>query len=269
MQSLLRASGVPAAVIAEVPAVLQGCDVCWEWDTPGPAAVTTTRLITEFNLEVQMDVWFYRSLIDQPDTQIAILHLIDAAIRWSANGLCKSKEERTLCTVMNEIWIGTHGPPTRLVVDGETGLPGRGASDWAEVQRINLKIKPVGTNAWIAERHQQMFRIAAHAMDTQMKKEGIWAPFAQTLTTLTFSHNALVNTEGATADEALYGRTPPLLPAFEGATEADNNDDMPMPETHARHHSRMRDIAVSKIFRQQPRTGYVEQTGQRQGRLWS
>eukprot|EP00959_Pyramimonas_sp_CCMP1952_P365837 7661987-Pyramimonas_sp.AAC.1 len=105
----MRAAQVPAKAVGEVPGVVQGCDVCRQWQTPPPHSVTAVRLVTEFNFEVQMDLWFCHSLIDQPHVMRTIMHLIDVCIRWSANGLLKDKEETTLCTKISELWLSHHG----------------------------------------------------------------------------------------------------------------------------------------------------------------
>ncbi len=247
MQALLRAAGAPARAVGEVPGVVQGCDVCRNWQIPTTASVTATRLITEFNYEVQMDLWFLHSLIDKPQIQRTIMHLIDACVRWSANGLLKDKEEITLCTRISELWLTVHGPMRTLVQDGESGMKGRAVADWAEANRIQLKYRPPGSKAWIAERHQQIQRKTFHSIEGQMQKEGIYAPVEQTLATVTFAHNALVNTDGSVAYQALYGRTPALLPTFDGATEAERDDRLPRGETLARSQARIREIAVTKI----------------------
>ena len=93
-----------------------------------------------------------------------------------------------------------------------------------------------------------MLRKSAHSTEDQMKKEGIFVPFEQTLATITFAHNALVKVDGHTAYNAVYGRTPNLLPTFDGATEAERQDDLPRCESLTRYHSRAREIAIAKII---------------------
>ena len=140
-------------------------------------------------VNMQMYLCVYGSLIDKPDVQRIILHMIDVAVWWSANGLCANRDGASRCTTMSWIVVQLHGPPHRIVLDGETCLSGRAASDSAETNRLNLKLKPVGSKAWITELHQQIHRVSAHATESQIKKEGISVPFEQTLATVTFTHN--------------------------------------------------------------------------------
>ena len=61
-----------------------------------------------------------------------------------------------------------------LVQDGESGMKGRAVADWAEANRIQLKYRPPGSKAWIAERHQQIQRKTFHSTEGQIQKEGIY-----------------------------------------------------------------------------------------------
>ncbi len=143
MQSLLRASGAPPLAIAEVPAMVQSCDVCRRWHPPpDPNNVTTGRLVTEFNDEVQFDLWFYRSLIDEPENMRTIGHVIDVCLRLCAQEVMQSKAETELCNFISRCWVAVHTPMKLLVQDGETGMRTRSVADWASTCHIDLKFKP-------------------------------------------------------------------------------------------------------------------------------
>ena len=64
LERILRASGAPARAIGDIPAVVKNCLICREWTKPGPRNVMSVRLITDFNIEVQMDTFFYHSLLE-------------------------------------------------------------------------------------------------------------------------------------------------------------------------------------------------------------
>ena len=139
MQSLMRAAKAPKGAINEVPSLVQGCDLCRQWQKPPPHTVVAVRLIKEFNQEVQMDLWFYNSLIDKPELERIVMHLIDACVRWSQNGQLPDRTEISLCTKISTMWITHHGPMTVLVQDGESAMKGRSVADWAEANRTKLK----------------------------------------------------------------------------------------------------------------------------------
>ena len=201
MCPLLRAGGAAPLSISEVPAMIQKCDICRKWTKPTPRSVVTARLVTEFNIEVQFDLWFYHSLIDKS-------HLEDTAIRLIANFLLDSKEESSLCRGISKSWIPTHGLVKVLVQDGEIGMRSAVTADWAGANSIQLKFKPSEVKAWVAERHQALLRDAAHAVESQLQKEGIFSQFETTLAMITFAHNSLTDMGGFSPYNALYGVQP-------------------------------------------------------------
>ncbi len=100
--------------------------------------MTSARLITEFNAEVQVDMLFIHSKMEPERGIINVVHLVDAAIRWGAAGVIKTKEEEELCSTISRIWIAVHGPMEVLVSDEESWLKGRCATDWAESNSLSL-----------------------------------------------------------------------------------------------------------------------------------
>ena len=70
-----------------------------------------------FNEEVQFDLLFYHSLVDQPDKLRNIAHLVDCCIRWSATGECETKEEEELTSKISAIWVSIFGPMETLTLD--------------------------------------------------------------------------------------------------------------------------------------------------------
>ena len=74
---LLKAAGAPADVLDMVPEVVDTCRICRAWAKP-TTSMTSNRLITEFNQEVECDVVFSR----HQGRQKLFLHLVDRAVRW-------------------------------------------------------------------------------------------------------------------------------------------------------------------------------------------
>ena len=196
MTQTLKAAGVPAKTLAEIPSVVQGCMICRNWKRPGPRNMTSSRLITEFNAEVQVDLLFIHSKMEPARGLITVVHLVDAAIRWAAAGVSKSKEEEDLCSTISQIWIAIHGPMGVLVSDEESGLQGRCASDWAEANSMNLKPKAPRQEAQIVERHNALLRHVIHIVEEQLIKEGIHITFEQVLSICVFMKNALTVVDG-------------------------------------------------------------------------
>jgi len=246
MKRILSATGTPARAIADVPAVVQACHVCREWKTPGPRNITTFRLITEFNVEVQFDLLFYHSLLEPKRGLITICHLICACIRWSATGLT-TKEEVELCKCISRIWISWAGPMGTLVTDVESGLSGRCAMDWALANGVNIKFKAPRQKAWIVERHNEILRRGLHGTESQLKKESLTASFEMVLAQVTFMHNSLTVINSSTPYQALLGRQPAMLPPLEGGTTG-QVESLARPETNARNEARVREMAAINII---------------------
>ena len=177
------------------------------------------RLITDFNIEVQMDLFFYHSLLEPKrggPEGIIVLHLIDAGIRFSATCAILNKDEVTLTTQIGKIWVSPFAPMKTMVQDQESGMRGQCAMDWASSLGIELKYKAPGQAAWIAEKHNDLKRRALHKTESQLIKESLVTTFDHALCIVTFMQNALINIKGRTPYQALIGRQPNMLPPLIG-----------------------------------------------------
>ena len=247
MTQVLKAANAPARAVSEIPSVVQGCHVCRDWYRPPPKSVTTFRIVDAFNEEVQFDLMFYHSILHPDAVTKVIVHLVDACLRWSSTGIAASKEEVELVTVIGRIWIATFGNMKVLVLDEETGMRGRCASDWAESNGIQLKYKAPRQKAWIVERHNELLRQALHLTETQLKRDGVQVPFEQVLTTVTFMKNALTVINTSTPYQGLFGFQPAILPPLEGGYQGQVSNEGARPETNSRHQAQVREAAASNI----------------------
>jgi len=248
MTQTLKAARVPGTAIADIASVVQGCTVCRDWTRPGPKNIASYRLVVSFNEEVQFDLLFYHSLVDNPSKLRSIMHLVDACVRWSTAAETNSKEEEELTTSVSVCWISIFGAMQTLVLDEESGMRGRCAVDWAEANNIGLKYKAPRQKAWIVERHNELLRQGLHTTETQMIKEGIVMPFKVILATVTFAKNALTVINDSTPYQAVLGRQPSILPPLEGGYNGSLVDDQARPETGCRGTTRVREIAACNII---------------------
>ena len=249
----LKAAGAPAAAIADIPAMVQGCRVCRDWKRPGPTNVATIRMVENFNEEVQFDLMFYESLIDKKRGRLPIIHLIDACIRWSTTAIVASREEEELTMGISRAWISTFGSMTTLVQDGETGMRGQLALDWALANAITLKFKAPRQKAWLVERGNEILRQALHKTETQLLQEDLTSISVEcTLAMVTFMKNSLTVIGTSTPYQALLGRQPLILPPQEGGTTAQQNGGTAVEcnrgFTDGKHQARVREIAAINII---------------------
>ena len=114
MISLLRAAGLPANVLDLVKPVCDTCKVCRLWTRPADRPQTSSRLSTEFNVLVEVDLLFIESLV--------VLHMCDCCIRWSAGKIIASKQVSDILDGLVDAWFKIFGPPRTLVSDHEFAL---------------------------------------------------------------------------------------------------------------------------------------------------
>ena len=109
-----------------------------------------------------------------------------------------------------------HGAMLELVVDGERGICiAQEMTDYLKQKGIKLRERAPEQHARIIERRGAHTREAMHRIKSQCDEEGIQVPDSEILSEAVFAGNALLSINDSTPYNALYGRTPPLLPGLE------------------------------------------------------
>eukprot|EP00959_Pyramimonas_sp_CCMP1952_P113819 2379611-Pyramimonas_sp.AAC.1 len=75
MKELMRAAGAPPEAIDVVASMVDTCPVCRQWQHVGVRPISKTKIVIDFNMEVEVDLMFWSTR--------AILHVVDCCIRWS------------------------------------------------------------------------------------------------------------------------------------------------------------------------------------------
>ena len=203
MKMLLEAAGVEPSVLALTDDVVATCGTCRLWTRPGVRSVTSTRLSTQFNESVQVDLLFVK--------HYTILHMIDSCIRWSAAQVIPSREFDAIMTGMELIWFRQYGFPQELVSDREGALDTDAAAGELEKRHVKLTLRARYQHAGIVERHNELLRRQIHYIDAQATADGVRTDFPGILAEALFAKNALFTCGGFSPYEALFGRTPGLL----------------------------------------------------------
>ena len=217
-EPLLRAAGVPPAVLSLVKATVDTCVVCRSWQRPGPRAVTSSSMPVRFNETVQVDILFVFNKM--------ALHIIDVCTRFSQALILPSRSAEEILHCLQTGWFQLFGPPQTLISDQEGGLTGPESAAWLEQRNVVLKVRAKNQHADMVERHHEILRRQIHLINTNAEQEGLRASLSAVLSEAVFAKNVLFNTGGASPYEAVFGRIPPLVNVTRPdlATEVDDRD---------------------------------------------
>ena len=188
MKNTLEVGGAPPAAIADIPSVVQACQICRDWRRPNPRNILSFRLVRQCNEEVQFDLMFHVCRLEPDRGMLPILHLIDVCLRFS-QGATSRKDELALTTTISRIWISIFAAMQTLTMDEETGMRCQTVSDWASANGMNLKFKAPQQRAWIVERHNDLLRRTIRTTEDQLINEDLWVPFEQVLAIVIFMRN--------------------------------------------------------------------------------
>ena len=236
MRRLLSNAGLPERVLVLLPDICDTCSVCRKWAHPLPTSVASVNVAESFNLQVELDLMFYRDKV--------IFHMIDRCTRWHATKEVPSKHTDPMLQAIAEVWVAIHGPPKEIICDGESACKTLDASVYFDRLGIKFIVRAPNQHARFIERRGALLRDVLHKIDSQLQAEGLTGiPFAQRLSEATFAGNALVSVNGSTPYNALYGRVPHLLPDLQAHI---GNPDTDRPDAVRGSH-RLREIAVQQM----------------------
>ena len=231
MRRMLERVGVSDEVLKMIPETVDTCRVCREWSKPGPSRACNVEVADKFNEQVECDLLFVHKNI--------IFHMIDRCTRWHAAKIVENKEEKTLMTAIEELWVTTHGSPKELITDGESGITrSESTNRYLARKGIRLHVRGKEQHARFIERRGALLRDAILRIEGQLKEEGLFAdtPFTSILAEAVFSGNAMLSINGSTPYNAVYGRVPNLLPGIDQVAPPDAHRDPPL----VRHTHRLR-----------------------------
>ena len=242
---LLKAAGAPADVLDMVPEVVDTCRICRAWAKPS-TSMTSNRLITEFNQEVECDIVFSK----HQGRQKMFLHLVDRAVRWCSTTELEDKSTEKLLDAIDTCWVAIFGPMKTIIIDGELGLDNESSTWYFQVRGINKRTAAVGQHPRIADRRVQILRSSIHKISSQLSEEGIAMPFKRILAEATFVINTISSVAGVSPYVAVRGRSPALMPELgpRDPVNDDRNDACPI-----QHAAKIRELAVQTITEQTAR----------------
>ena len=204
MLKLLKRAGIPNQILDLIPPIVQTCKVCRNWQQHGPANVTSINIADKFNEQVECDLMFFKGYI--------FFHLIDRCVRWHHAIIISDKTESE-CQRGIASWVQIHGPMQVLYMDSESGVViSEQCRIWLHRQGIKLTPRAKGQQMPYIDRRTALFRKVLLTIIDQLRSEGINIPIELILPEAVFVGNALLSVDNETPYNALYGRTPRILP---------------------------------------------------------
>ena len=238
MYRLLERAGCPESALQKIKAICDTCTACRAWAKPQPESITSVDLADEFNKQVEYDIVFIY--------KFAIFHLVDRCTRWQEATIVDHKDEHHLVDAI-DAWVSRHGPMKELIGDGESGIVrSEYCKEYLDRKGIKLSPRAKDQHARIVERRGALLRDCIHRIDAQCQLEGMnHIPFKHRLSEAVFCLNALLSINNTTPFNAVYGRSPKILPDI-NCPDASHEEDAPAPGL-IRHTNRLREIAVQNI----------------------
>ena len=236
MKAVLQKAGISGKILEMIDSIVDTCRICRTWARPAADAVSSSRIITGFNVEVEGDLIFYKTMRKLHP----ILHLVDRGTRWAAGYLLEDKTTSEILRGL-DLWIGTFGPMQVLIFDGEQGLQDDEARIYFEIKGITKRTAAVGQHTRIVDRRTQVLRDTMHKVQSQLSEEGVQVPISRILAEAVYATNALTSVNGYSPFTAVLGRVPPMLPDVMAV--ADDTTGAPS----SAHTHRLREIAIQAI----------------------
>ena len=195
----------------------KGCETCIKYKKPPLRPIVCTSLARMFNEVVTVDIFFHKN--------IPIIHLCDAATRFSRASVIRSKHRDVVIEAIIVLWISLFGPPQKILTDNGGEFS---SHDFREMgAKLNTVVMSTATESpWsngINERHHS---ILTHMLNRLLEEHNIELQVA--LAWSCAAKNALANVYGYSPNQLLYGHNPNFpsalnneLPALETNTNSE------------------------------------------------
>ena len=163
------------------------------------------------NQKVETDVIFWKDFV--------IIHFVDHATRWQTASLVASRTIADLVGALDKSWVLIFGPMKELILDGESALASVECAAYLDRHGIKRRPRAPGQHAQYAERRGGLLKEQLNRSCSQLATEGYkignsprQMPMDSLLAECVFAGNALLSYHGHSPYEAVFGRTPSLLP---------------------------------------------------------
>jgi hypothetical protein len=171
--------------------------------------------------------------------------MICEATRWSVTVLLEGKKSEHIIPAIINCWFRIWGPPETITADHEGALCSEEASIAFDRWGVSFRPKPVGSHAYIVERHHELLRSQFLHIQQQCVAEKLQVSDSEILSEATFAKNTMLQIHGKSPYEAVIGRTPKIMQEFEdqGISAIDDSKGGSL----SRHAVRLRELAMQAM----------------------
>ncbi|CAK0834374.1 unnamed protein product [Prorocentrum cordatum] len=240
LKEMLIAAGAPQEAIDLIQIVCDTCPACRAWHRPGKRPIATSRVITDFNQDVQIDLLFWKTKI--------VMHMLDTLVRFSVAAIIPDRNTGTIIGAVTHYWFRLFGAPAVLTSDREGALDSDEARSWASRWQCKLNLRPRGAHARMVERHHELLRHQLHLVDEQCTRDGTPVPDEAILDECVLAKNCMISISGnITPYKVVFGRTIPMLTDLEPASATALEDQDDGIDGISRHIHRLREVAIAAV----------------------
>ena len=177
--------------------VCNECEICKEYQAAPPRPAVSLPLATKFNEVVCLDLKEY------VHNKVWILHMIDAATRYSQAKLIKTKRKEEIVGKIFEMWISSFGVPGTLMCDNGGEFVNELYTEASQKLGLRMVMSPAESpfSNGIVERHHKVLHdtMLKTKVDANCEPEVAlaWACSAK---------NALQNKNGFSPNQLVFGQ---------------------------------------------------------------
>jgi len=110
--------------------------------------------------------------------------------------IVKSKKASDLLPVIASMWFRYFGAPSVLIADHEGSLCGEESAIFCERWHVSFKPKPVGSHAYVVERHNALLRSVLDKIKAQCRLENVMVSDEEMVAEGVYAKNVLIQVQG-------------------------------------------------------------------------
>ena len=215
LADLINSSSKCSVTIQDVKSALEKCGVCARYGRVNVIPKVSLPLASDFNHCVSIDLHHLTEL----GKSVYFVHLIDVCTRFSAACIIHDKTPETIVEKVFFLWVCRYGPPRKFLTDNGGEFSNHVFHTMCE--QLGTQVQTTAAESpfsnGICERHNQTL----NHMFLKLREDYPRVSTSILLEQAVFAKNCLVNSNGFSPYQLVYGRNP-NIPTMLNATPANH-----------------------------------------------